>query len=222
MHRSIEPAILYVGTPVALVSTLNPDGSANLAPMSSFWFLGWTAVLGFDASSQTPLNLQRTGECVLNLPSEDLVAHVDRLALLTGTAHVPAHKRLLGYRYDADKFGAAGLQPMASDSVRPPRVRECPIQLEATLENVEPIAQHDPRMRVSVLSVEVRVRRVHVDESLLVEGEPNRIDPERWRPLVMSFRQFYGRGPRLQESRLARNPESIYAGSPPCELQRYG
>jgi flavin reductase (DIM6/NTAB) family NADH-FMN oxidoreductase RutF len=33
MHRSIEPAILYVGTPVVLVSSINPDGSANLAPM---------------------------------------------------------------------------------------------------------------------------------------------------------------------------------------------
>jgi hypothetical protein len=41
MHRTIEPAVLYVGTPVVLVSSLNPDGSANLAPISSLWFLGW-------------------------------------------------------------------------------------------------------------------------------------------------------------------------------------
>jgi hypothetical protein len=40
MHRSIEPAILYVGTPVVLVSSINPDSSANLAPISSLWFLG--------------------------------------------------------------------------------------------------------------------------------------------------------------------------------------
>src|SRR5262245_60897989 len=123
MHCRIEPAILYLGTPVVLVSTLNPDGSPNLAPISSFWFLGWSAVLGFDASSQTPLNLQRTKECVLNLPSADRVAHVDRLALLTGRADLPLHKRLLGYRYERDKFGAAGLTPMAAEIVKPPRVR---------------------------------------------------------------------------------------------------
>ena len=29
MHRPIDPAILYFGTPVVLVSTLNPDGSPN-------------------------------------------------------------------------------------------------------------------------------------------------------------------------------------------------
>jgi flavin reductase (DIM6/NTAB) family NADH-FMN oxidoreductase RutF len=35
MHTSIEPGILYFGTPVVLISTINPDGTANLAPMSS-------------------------------------------------------------------------------------------------------------------------------------------------------------------------------------------
>jgi len=36
-HMTIEPSILYFGTPIALLSTLNADGSANLAPMSSAW-----------------------------------------------------------------------------------------------------------------------------------------------------------------------------------------
>jgi flavin reductase (DIM6/NTAB) family NADH-FMN oxidoreductase RutF len=218
MHRSIEPAILYLGTPVVLVSSLNPDGSANLAPMSSVWFLGWTAVLGFDASSQTPHNIQRTGECVLNFPGVDLVRAVDRLALSTGRSSVPLHKRALGYRYEADKFALAGLQPVASESVGPPRVRECPIQLEATLAASQPVAARDPRLRVPALTLEVTVRRVHVDEQLLVDGEPNRIDPERWHPLLMSFRQFYGRGERLGPSRLAQSPESRYA--PPAAQVR--
>jgi len=69
MHSVIDPAILYFGTPVVLVSSLNPDGSPNLAPMSSAWWLGRSCMLGFGARSQTPANIQRTGECVLNLPS---------------------------------------------------------------------------------------------------------------------------------------------------------
>jgi hypothetical protein len=44
--KTIEPKILYFGTPVALISSLNEDGTTNLAPMSSFWALGWTLVLG--------------------------------------------------------------------------------------------------------------------------------------------------------------------------------
>jgi flavin reductase (DIM6/NTAB) family NADH-FMN oxidoreductase RutF len=135
MHRSIEPAILYVGTPVVLVSSINPDGSANLAPISSLWFLGWTALLGFDASSQTPRNIQRSGECVLNLPSADLVASVDRLALLTGRSNVPLHKRTLGYRYERDKFDGRGPRLHVSRLARAPELRYAPpsVQIAAAM-----------------------------------------------------------------------------------------
>jgi len=34
-HRTADPAILYFGTPVVLISSVNEDGSYNLAPMSS-------------------------------------------------------------------------------------------------------------------------------------------------------------------------------------------
>jgi len=78
MHATIEPGILYFGTPVVLISTLNEDGSPNLAPMSSAFWLGWRCVLGLATGSKTPQNMIRTGECVLNLPSADLVAMVDR------------------------------------------------------------------------------------------------------------------------------------------------
>jgi flavin reductase (DIM6/NTAB) family NADH-FMN oxidoreductase RutF len=40
MHVTSEPGILYFGTPVVLISTVNEDGSYNLAPMSSAFWLG--------------------------------------------------------------------------------------------------------------------------------------------------------------------------------------
>jgi len=61
MHTVIDPAILYFGTPVVLVSSTNADGSSNLAPMSSAWWLGHSCMLGFGARSLTPQNIQRTG-----------------------------------------------------------------------------------------------------------------------------------------------------------------
>ncbi|HEV2641006.1 MAG TPA: flavin reductase [Actinocrinis sp.] len=103
-HTRIEPGILYFGTPVVLVSTLNEDGSANLAPMSSAFWLGWRAMLGLAAGSKTTRNMLRTGECVLNLPSDLLAPAVDRLALTTGTDPVPAGKLRRGYRHEPDKF----------------------------------------------------------------------------------------------------------------------
>ena len=63
MHTAIEPAILYFGTPVVVIGTHNEDGSANLAPMSSVFWLGWRCMLGLGAASKTAHNLRRTREC---------------------------------------------------------------------------------------------------------------------------------------------------------------
>jgi hypothetical protein len=57
---TVDPAILYFGTPVALLSTVDDAGGPNLAPMSSVFWLGRTAVLGLGARSQTALNLRAT------------------------------------------------------------------------------------------------------------------------------------------------------------------
>ena len=211
MHVVIDPAILYFGTPVVLISTLNEDGSPNLAPMSSAWWLGRSCMLGLGARSHTPANLLRTGECVLNLPSVDLVAAVDRLARTTGSDPVPPHKVAMGYRHVRDRFAAAGLTPVASVDVDAPRVRECPVQLEAVLEGVHPLAQSDPDRAGKLLGIEVRVVRVHIDERIRMDGWEDRIDPWRWRPLIMSFGQFFGlTEDNVHYSRLAEIPESAY------------
>lgn len=68
-HIQGEPPILYYGTPVVLISSENEEGSINLAPMSSAFWLGWRCILGLATLSKTTQNLKRSGECVLNLPS---------------------------------------------------------------------------------------------------------------------------------------------------------
>lgn len=209
-HQAVDPAILYAGTPVVLISTLNEDGSANLAPMSSAWWLGWGCMLGLTSGSKTVENLQRTGQCVLNLPSADEVAAVDRLALTTGSDPVPRYKDLMGFRFVKDKFGRGGLTQAASDLVAPPRVVECPIQLEAELAATHPFGVGNPRIRTEISAIEVRIVRVHVRQDIQAADDPDRIDPDKWRPLIMSFRQFYGLGDRLHPSRLSEFPEALF------------
>ncbi len=210
MHVTCEPAILYLGTPVVLISTTNADGTYNLAPMSSAFWLGWRCMLGLAAESKTTENLKRTGECVLNLPSVDLAHAVNRLARTTGSNPVPPRKIQRGYRFEADKFGISGLTPVASETVWPPRVGECQVQLEAVVEGIHRLAEDDAKLRGRTDCVEVRIQRVHVEESILVAGELNRIDPDKWRPLIMSFQKFCGLGPQVQESTLAQIPEALY------------
>jgi flavin reductase (DIM6/NTAB) family NADH-FMN oxidoreductase RutF len=201
MHRTIEPTILYFGTPVALISTTNPDGTANLAPMSSAWWLGWTCMLGLGQMGQTSDNLIRTRECVINLPSEELASHVDRLALTTGKDPVPERKREWGYRWEADKFGVSGLTPVASDSVNPPRVLECPVQMEGIVHHYRPFGKN-----VNANVFEVHIVKLHVEEDLLADDGPRpHIDAERWRPLIMSFCRFFGLSGEVHPSRLAES-----------------
>jgi flavin reductase (DIM6/NTAB) family NADH-FMN oxidoreductase RutF len=211
MHRLTHPAILYFGTPVVLISTMNEDGSANLAPMSSAWWLGQRCVLGLGALSKTTENMLRTGECVLNLPSADIVAAVDRLALTTGSDPVPEGKLRRGYRHEPDKFAFAGLTTVASETVSPPRVAECAVQMETSLVAAHPMATQDPAWRGRHMAIEVLVQRVHADEAILMRDDPDRIDPDKWRPLIMSFQHYYALAPgKLHSSALARIPEAAY------------
>jgi flavin reductase (DIM6/NTAB) family NADH-FMN oxidoreductase RutF len=208
MHRACEPAILYFGTPVVLISTLNQDGSANVAPMSSIFWLGWRCMIGLAATSKTTENIVRTGECVLNLPSSAMADAVNRLALTTGSSPVPEGKAKRGYIHCADKFGRARLTPQLSDIVAAPRVAECPVQMETKLEATHQMAKAD--WPGGALCFELRVLRVHAEESIMVAGEHNRVDPDLWRPLIMSFQKFYGLGPQLEASVLAHVPEGMY------------
>lgn len=57
--------------------------------MSSAWWLGWRCMLGLQTASQTPQNMIRTGQCVLNLASPRQADAVNRLARLTGTEKIP-------------------------------------------------------------------------------------------------------------------------------------
>ncbi|MFZ4601950.1 MAG: flavin reductase family protein [Caulobacterales bacterium] len=205
-----EPAILYFGTPVALLGSTNPDGSANLAPMSSVFWLGWRAILGLSAASQTAQNIQRTREVTINLPSAEMADAVDRLALTTGADPVPVYKAQRGYRFEAAKFARAGLTAGASETIGPMRVLEAPVQLEARIEAIHTLAAEDETLRGKILTFEARVLRVHLHESILAEGEPNRIDPDKWRPLIMSFQKLYGLGPQVRPSTLASIPEAVY------------
>jgi flavin reductase (DIM6/NTAB) family NADH-FMN oxidoreductase RutF len=201
MHKTIEPTILYFGTPVALISTFNPDGSPNLAPMSSAWWLGWSCMLGLGQMGQSSDNLIRTRECVINLPSQEQAAQVDHLALTTGKNPVPEKKLAWGYRFEPDKFGVAGFTAVASHSVAPPRVLECPVQMEGIVREFRHFGKN-----VSANAFEVHIVKLHVDEALL-EGDGSRrhIDPQLWRPLIMSFCRFFGLGGELHPSRLAES-----------------
>jgi flavin reductase (DIM6/NTAB) family NADH-FMN oxidoreductase RutF len=195
-HQGIWPTILYFGTPVALVTTANLDGTPNIGPMSSAWALGYTVVMGWESTAHTIANLERERECVINLPGPALVEQVETLASLTGR-NPPAPHKADTFRFEPRKFEAAGLTPVAAETVKPPRIAECPLQLEAKV-----TAIHQPATRPDgehFRIVEAHVQRVHALASIVKPGT-SYIDPQRWGPLLYVFRHYFGTGAEIGRS----------------------
>jgi len=190
-HLSIAPPVLYFGTPVVLIVTLNPDRRANITPMSSAWALGTSVVLGLSSAGQGAANLLREGECTLNFPSAGLWTKVERIARTTGANPVPPYKASAGFYHEADKFALGGFARQRSESVSAPRILECPLQFEARLLACHRSAQDHADAPSSHLLMEVEVEQVHAHRDIVLPGT-NHIDTARWDPLQYVFRHYFG------------------------------
>ena len=83
------------------------------------------------------------------------------------------------------------------------------MQLEAVVSNIREFGLEDSSMPFRAVAVEIRVVRTHVHRDIITAGSPNHIDPEKWHPLITSFRHYFGLGPRLHASRFSQVPELV-------------
>jgi flavin reductase (DIM6/NTAB) family NADH-FMN oxidoreductase RutF len=161
---------IIVPRPVALVSTIDAQGVHNLAPFSFFSGVGANPptvlfcpavrTLGpgvVDMRKDTLRNVEETGEFVINVVDEALAEAANHTA-----AEVPP---------EVSEFQLAGLTPIPSLAVRPPRVAESPAQMECKLLQVI-YTNHAPGGGVIVLG---EVVRFHVRQNLV---EDFRVDPD--------------------------------------------
>lgn len=117
---------LVTPRPIALVTTISPDGRINAAPFSFFNVLGATPpIVAFAPSDRddgtpkdTALNVRATHEFVVNLVDEAIAEAMNKCA-----ASLP---------YGENELVHAGLTAAASTSVKPPRIAEAPASLECT------------------------------------------------------------------------------------------
>lgn len=184
-HLVVSPNVLYVGTPVMLLCTQNPDGSPNIAPASSYWALGQMLGLGLLSNGQTLKNLLQCPALTINFPSPYLWGAVEAIADTTASNPVPAPKAGR-YSHEPDKFARSGLTMQASDLVSVPRVLECDLQFEAQVLRATP-GLGDYHI------VEAEVLRVHASPTILIPGT-HHIDPGSWEPTIYSFRHYFGLG----------------------------
>jgi flavin reductase (DIM6/NTAB) family NADH-FMN oxidoreductase RutF len=120
-------AATIVPRPIAWVTSVNESGAINAAPFSFFNVLaGDPPVVGIGISSRpdgarkdTGLNIQATGEFVVNLVSEETAEAMNVTAI--------------DFPRGVDEVGEAGLSILPSEQIRPPRIAESPVALECRL-----------------------------------------------------------------------------------------
>lgn len=116
--------------PIAWVSTIDPAGNHNLAPFSYFnaicarpmTLMFCPGVAPDGRKKDTWLNAQAIGEFVINLTNEDTASAMN----LTATS-LP---------HGTSEFEWAGVTPVASETIRVPRVAEAPVAFECVLREI--------------------------------------------------------------------------------------
>ena len=154
-----DPFNAIVGPrPIGWVSTRSADGVNNLAPYSFFNAFNYTPpIVGFSSIGykDSVRNIEATGEFVWNLVTRPLAEAMNQTCAAVGP--------------EVDEFALAGLTPLASRLVQPPRVAESPVTFECRLTQLIRLttAVGEPVDSWLVLG---EVVGVHIDQRLLKDG----------------------------------------------------
>ena len=154
-----DPFNAIVGPrPIGWISTQSAVGQVNLAPYSFFNAFNYVPpIIGFSSVGykDTLRNIEETGEFVWNLATRKLAE-----AMNLTCATVPM---------DINEFELAGLSPLASAQVAPPRVLESPVSFECKATQILQLKGING-VEVSSWLVLGEVVAVHIDKSLIING----------------------------------------------------
>jgi flavin reductase (DIM6/NTAB) family NADH-FMN oxidoreductase RutF len=144
--------------PIGWISSAAGDGTRNLAPYSFFNAFNYTPpIIGFASSGykDSVRNIEETREFVWNLATRPLAEAMNSTAATVAP--------------EVDEFSLAGLTPVASTLVKPPRVGESRVAMECRLaEIVQLKSAAGEKLRTWLVLGEVVT--VHIDRSLLRDG----------------------------------------------------
>ena len=156
LHRYLLGAI--GPRPIAFASTIDADGIPNLSPFSFFnVFSANPPIMVFSparsgrtgATKNTLDNVKNVKEVVINVVNYDIVQQMS----------------LASSPYDAsiDEFVKAGLTPVASELIKPFRVKESPVQFECKVNEIIELGQNGGAGNLVICEVV----KIHINEDVL-------------------------------------------------------
>jgi flavin reductase (DIM6/NTAB) family NADH-FMN oxidoreductase RutF len=131
--NELEHAAVYklltgsiIPRPIGWISSVSENGINNLAPFSYFNAVGddpphvmFSTGRGNDSNKDTLNNVLATKQFVVNMVTEELTEQMNSTAQAVHS--------------DIDEFELAGVTPVASEKIKPMRVKESPISFECEL-----------------------------------------------------------------------------------------
>jgi flavin reductase (DIM6/NTAB) family NADH-FMN oxidoreductase RutF len=156
--------------PVVLVTCVDMDGKPNIIT------LAWAGVI----CSEPPILgvgirpyrhsygiIDASREFVVNIPTVNILKETDLCGMISGK--------------DVDKFSETGFTAEPAEKVKPPLIRECPVNIECIVKIKIPLGVHHLFLGEVVC--------VHVDQDILDEN--GRIDFSKLSPFVFNQGEYW-------------------------------
>lgn len=146
--------------PIAFASTIDKNGNKNLSPFSFFNVFSANPPIAIfspaksgrtNTQKDTYNNVKEVPECVINIVNFPIVQQMS----LSSTAYGP----------EVDEFVKAGLTPIASEMVKPFRVKESPVQMECIVKEVIELGNEGGSGNLVICEIIM----IHIDDAVLNE-----------------------------------------------------
>ena len=147
--------------PIAFASTIDEDGNANIAPFSFFNVFSANPPIAVfsparsgrtNTTKDTFNNVKVVPECVINIVNYDIVHQMS----LASSPYAPG----------VDEFEKAGLTPIASETVKPFRIAESPVQMECKVIEVKELGTEGGAGNLVICEIQ----KLHINEDILDEN----------------------------------------------------
>ncbi len=187
-----KPGALLLPVPTALVSCAEPGKRPNIITIAYIGIVAYEPPLVQISLRRDRYSrgiIIRSGEFVVNLPTEDQVEITDFCGTTSG------HK--------VDKFKAAGLTRSRGRKVKAPLIKECPVNLECKVTAAIELGTHT--------HIIGEIVALNIDKKVL--DSRGRLSVAKMKPLAycMGASEYYGMGKRLgkhsfTEGKLKKRP----------------
>lgn len=180
LHQFIVGSI--APRPIAFASTIDENGVPNIAPYSFFnAFSSNPPILVFSSNRKVASN--ETKDTLHNvLATRQVVINVVNYAIARQVAITSVE-----YPPEINEFEKSGLTPLRSETVKPFRVKESPVQFECIVKDVIALGDKGGAGHLIIC----QVTRMHIATSVMDDN--NRIDPHKIDLVGRMGRAYYAR-----------------------------